>query len=268
MEENKMMKTEQTNKKSESKRTKSSAYPNFNIERCIEFAERIFNKGARHVLLDVAAKEMNYSNKKVGPFLALRAAAKYFGLVEYEGDYISVTENYINVLLEKSEKRKKEFVQQAVFQPTLYRKLFEAFGGKQLPSEQDLAARLHIDEKYGITKEASTNAARVFIESVKHVGLLDENNYLRVPGQDLEAEQTTEYRIQTAEEKVSILSKEKLTSLDRYEFTLETGDKVVLALPPKLSNKDKSRLKMLIDLIPEMDDDKMVSKANETKGLT
>jgi len=42
---------------------------------------------------------------------------------------------------------------------------------------------------------------------------------------------------------------------------LETGDKVVLALPPKLSTKDKNRLKMLIDLIPDVSDNKMTLTA-------
>lgn len=249
--------TEKISKKVEAKRARSSAYPNFNIERCIEFVEKIFTKGARHVLLDVAAKEMNYSNKKVGPFLSLRAAAKYFGFVEYEGDYISVSENYINVLLEKSDERKKEFIRQAVLRPTLYTKLFDTFGGKQLPNEKDLAVSLYIDKKYGISKDASIDAAGVFIESVKYADLLDENNYLRIPGQELEIEQTAPPERHIGIEKPLLSPKEKIPpSLDRYEFTLETGEKVVLALPPKLSHKDKNRLKMLIDLIPDMSDDK------------
>lgn len=249
--------TEKISKKTEAKRARSSAYPNFNIERCIEFTEKIFAKGARHVLLDIAAKEMNYNNKKVGPFLALRAAAKYFGLVEYEGDYISVSENYINVLLEKSDERKKEFMRQAVLRPTLYAKLFDTFGGKQLPNEKDLATRLYIDTKYGISKDASIDAARVFVASVKYAGLLDENNYLMIPGQELEIEQPASPERQSGTEKTPLLHKEKLPpSLDRYEFTLGTGEKIVLALPPRLLHEDKERLKKQIDLIPDRSDDK------------
>ncbi|MBI5199325.1 MAG: hypothetical protein HZA09_04835 [Nitrospirae bacterium] len=260
------METGQVNKKTEGKRARSSAYPNYNIERCIEFAGKIFDRGARNVLLDVAAKEMSYSNKKVGPFLSLRAAAKYFGLVEYEGDYISVSENYINVLLEKSEDRKKEFIRQAVLQPALYAKLFDTFGGKQLPTEQDLAVRLSIDKKYGISKDASKDAARVFIESVKYAGLLDENNYLKIPGQHTEVEQAIPPERQITEGKTSSFKEKLPSSLDHYEFTLETGNKVVLALPPKLSTKDKNRLKMLLDLIPDVSDNKMTltAEANDS----
>lgn len=261
MEEKNIQEKEQADKKLEVKRTRSSAYPNFNIEKCMEFAEKIFNKGARHVLLDVAAKEMNYNNKKVGPFLALRAAAKYFGLVEYEGDYISVSENYINVLLEKSEESKKIFIQQAVLQPTLYAKVFETFGGKQLPVEQDIAIRLHIDKKYGIAKDASVDAARVFIESIKYAGLLDENNYLMLPGQTAEIK-TTILEKQKMSETKQILPTDTLSiSLDKYEFTLETGDRILLSLPPTLSPKDKNRLKMIIDFIP----DRRENPVNPTK---
>lgn len=267
MEQIDMQKPEKTNKKPETKRAKSAAYPNFNIERCIDFAEKIFNKGARHVLLDAAAKEMGYSNKKVGSFLALRAAAKYFGLVEYEGDYISVSENYINVLLEKSEEKKRVFLQQAVLLPTLYTKLFDSYGGKQLPNEHDLAVRLYIDKKYGITQDASIDAARAFIESVNYAGLLDENHYLIIPGQQLEGEPGISPERQITEGKTPLVKEKLPSSLDRYEFTLETGDKVILALPPKLSTKDKNRLKMLIDLIPDISDNKMTltDDANDSK---
>ena len=51
------------------KRDKSSAYPQFNLERCIDFAGKIFKMGPRHVLLDQAAKVAGYKNKGVGPFL-------------------------------------------------------------------------------------------------------------------------------------------------------------------------------------------------------
>jgi hypothetical protein len=201
------------------------------------------------------------------PFLALRAAAKYFGLVDYEGDYISVSEDYINVLLEKSEEKKRAFFQQAVLLPTLYTKLFDSYGGKQLPDEHDLAVRLYIDKKYGITQDASIDAARVFIESVKYAGLLDENNYLVIPGQQPEGEQRVTPEGQITEEKTPPFKETLPSSLDHYEFTLETGDKVVLALPPKLSTKDKNRLKMLIDLIPDISDNKMTltAEANDSK---
>lgn len=241
------------------RRERSSAYPNVNIARCIEFAEKIFNKGGRHILQDVAAKEMNYSKKDVGPFLALRAATKYFGLVEYEGDYISVSENYINVLLEKSDVRKKEFIRQAVLRPALYAKLFDTYGGKQLPGEQDLATRLYIDKIYGITRDASIDAARVFIESVKYAGLLDENNYLLHPA----LEKVQEHEALKSKEEIAD-EKKQASSLDRYEFTLETGDKILLALPPTLSTKDKDRLKRLIDLIPDRNENPIHLRADES----
>jgi len=42
-------------------------------------------------------------------------------------------------------------------------------------------------------------------------------------------------------------------SRDRYEFTLESGEKIFLILPPRVTPRDKNRLKTLIDLIPADD---------------
>jgi hypothetical protein len=197
---------------------------------------------------------MNYSNKNVGPFFALRAAAKYFGLVEYKGDYISLTDDYINILLEKSDDRKKEFVRQAVLRPTLYSKLFGTFGGKQLPELKDLAVRLHIDGKYGISREASRDAAQVFIESIQYAGLLDDRGYLLSPEgmQELKQELPIEQDKEKGAE--APLGGKQAALLDRYEFTLGTGEKILLALPPAMLKKDKNRLTVLIELIPDIEE--------------
>lgn len=235
------------------KRERSSSYPQFNLKECMDFAEKVFETGPKNVLLDEAAKRAGYKNKEVGLFLALRAAAKYFGLVRYDKDYISVTDSLINVLLEKSNNVKNDFIRKSILLPTLYKKLFENFAGKQVPNEEDLARRLSIDEQYGISREASQSAAKVFRESVKFADLLDNNDRLKSPEETVskieeKSEMTTMENIRGGPTEEKSLQGIKL---DRYEITLQGGVRVSLSIPPTLSQKDKQRLKMMIDLIPE-----------------
>ncbi|HUL30716.1 MAG TPA: hypothetical protein VLZ03_09720 [Thermodesulfobacteriota bacterium] len=234
------------------KRDKSSAYPQFSLERCIDFAGKIFEMGPRHVLLDQAAKAAGYKNKGVGPFFGLRAAARYFGFVGYDKEYISVTEPVIKVLLEKSREDKGSLVRKAILLPTLYGKIFDNFVGKQLPDEEDLARRLSVDEQYGISKDASKNAAKIFFESIRFAGLLDNNNYLKSPDEDVPRIQEKD-ETEILEEKLELGEKEEFQRihLDKYEITLQGGVRISLSLPPTLSQKDKERLKTMIDLVPE-----------------
>lgn len=235
------------------KRERSSSYPQVNLKECMDFAEKVFEMGPKNVLLDEAAKKAGYKNKEVGPFLTLRAAARYFGLVEYNKDYISVTDSLINVLLEKSNNAKNDFIRKSILQPTLYKRLFENFVGKQLPNEEDLAKRLSFDKQYGISREASKTAAKIFEESVKIAGLLDNNNYLKPPDEAI-SKPEEKSDITTVERKREDLSEEEPSQrvkLDRYEITLQGGVRISLLVPPILSQKDKQRLKTMIDLIPE-----------------
>ena len=233
------------------KRDKSSAYPQFNLEKCIDFAEKIFKIGPRHVLLDQAAKAAGYKNKGVGPFFGLRAAARYFGFVSYDKEYISVTEPLIKVFLEKSHEVKEDLVRKSVLLPTLYRKIFDNFAGKQLPDEEDLARRLSIDEQYGISREASKSAAKVFRESVKFADLLDSNDRLKSPDEVISKMEEKGEITSVENERRGPKEEDKGIKLDRYEITLQRGVKISLLLPPILSQKDKQRIKTMIDLIPE-----------------
>ncbi|MGA2316885.1 MAG: hypothetical protein ABSG71_10955 [Thermodesulfobacteriota bacterium] len=233
------------------KRERSSSYPQFNIKECMDFAEKVFEMGPKNVLLDEAAKRAGYRNKEVGSFLGLRAAARYFGLVKYDKDYISVTDPLINVLLEKSNNAKNDFVRKLILFPTLYKKVFDNFAGKQLPNEEDLARRLSIDEQYGISKEASKSAAKVFRESVKFADLLDSNDRLKSPDEVISKMEEKDKITSMENERPGPIEEDKGIKLDRYEITLQMGVKISLLLPPILPQKDKQRIKTMIDLIPE-----------------
>jgi hypothetical protein len=219
----------------------------------MDFTEKIFEMGPRDVLLNKAAEAQGYRNKGVGPFLSLKAAARYFGLVEYDKDYISVSEHFIKVLLGKSANIKKIYIQKSILSPSLYKKLFDKFGEKQLPDDDDLAKILNIDEQYGISRDASISAAKIFRESAQYAELLDNNNYLRLPdlGESKSYEKSGQEATAIQVEVFKDEARKYQNSLDRYEITLQGGTKITLLLPPVLTQKDKKRLIAMIDLIPE-----------------
>lgn len=57
-------------------------------------------------------------------------------------------------------------------EPELYKKLVEQYTGKQLPSIAGLAIVLY--RNYKIAEDVSTKAARIFIDNVTEIGLIDE----------------------------------------------------------------------------------------------
>jgi hypothetical protein len=162
---------------------RSTTYPRNSLREAEEFARKVFDLGARDVAQDNAAKAIGYSGANNGSYKRFRAAARYFGLVDYSGDeFISVTPQWVQAFLAGDAESLQRARQYAVRKPELYRQLVERYGGKQLPPSAKVAQVLFADPQYGITKDAAAKAAEVFLESVGYAGVLDSTGHLRLPG--------------------------------------------------------------------------------------
>lgn len=248
------------------KRSRSSPYPQYPLERCEQLAQRVMELGPYNVHQDILAQKTGYKNSKVGPFLGLRAAAKYFGLIEYTGEYVSLTPWAVDSIHSRDPQKLQLMRYQAVQRPDLFQKLLAEYSGKQVPDVVRLVEHLRIHyEKYGILREATETAAQVFLESVKYAGLIDDRGFLIDPS-DLRTSNVANVPARTDKKENEdtagsigmrglMHSLRSHTELDEYHVTLSSGQKILLALPTKLAKRDKERLIRYIELIPDAEDD-------------
>lgn len=253
-------------------RTRSVPHPRYTLEQVEELARRAFEMGARHCDQDAVAQAVHYKNSTNGAFKGIRAAASYFGLVTYKDDrYLSVAEPWIEAFHADDDDSVRRLRQDAVRQPALYLQLIEEFTDRQLPSAEKLARQLFLTPKYGILKDAADQAARVFLDSMKYAGLIDQHNFLRassaVQSGDWEPPQRTiaaqvPMEVKPTYETIAAPNNPVAappyvpvdSALDRIEVQLSGGRRAYLFVPVPLPAREKERLKRYIDLILEPDE--------------
>ncbi|WP_324718140.1 hypothetical protein U7230_07730 [Carboxydochorda subterranea] len=250
-------------------RKRSTRYPQVSLKRCEELARQLYALGARRVHVDKLAEALGYRSAKSGVFLSLKAAASYFGLVEYEDpQYLSLPADVIAAYHSGSEAELRRLRVQAIRRPPLYQKLLKKYEGKQLPPLRRLQEELFLFPEYGILKEAAEGAAKAFIESLKYAGVVDENGFAsftesqpekapaalstsdtqgRGPQPEAAVSEERETKPATREAEAGTTRYER----DVYDITLELGQRAHLELPPYLTDRDKKRLKAILDATPE-----------------
>lgn len=274
------------------KKQRSTRYPRYSLRDAESLAKAAFDLGAREVLQDAVAKNLNFSGVANGAYKGRRAAARYFNLVNYSGDdYITVTEPWISVFHEEDPARHRLARQEAVLEPDLYRQLCDVYRDRMLPQVERLARDLYLNSSYGIQKEAAEDAARAFRDSVEYAGLLDAKGYLRPVGWNVNVASGNAEEGSSTESDTPIVEPLADTNdgveagagvsagtspltrggttasgagtvtvggdqdLDRIEVRLRGGRKAYLLIPGALTAEDKKRLKGHIDLI--LDDEEV-----------
>ncbi|MBA3947113.1 MAG: hypothetical protein H0X37_21445 [Herpetosiphonaceae bacterium] len=260
-------------------RRRSIDYPRYNLMKAEEFAQAVFDEGARHCDQDNIAAKLHYSNATNGAYKSYRASAKYFGLVDYAaGGHISVSEEWIDVFSKEEAETLRQALQKAMHRPTLYQLLLEEYADKQLPDGKKLAQLLHLTPKYGIVKEAAEVAAQAFLASAIYAEMVDERRRLRVDARSSNVSGSNDTNLQARQETLSggtshpndaqsappseparstgsdITTGPSLLGLDEIKVTLGNGKQAFLFVPSRLRTKDKERLKTYIDLQEDEDE--------------
>ena len=139
------------------------------------------------------------------------------------------------ILLPKDEESKKETLRNSFRNPELYKELYERFGGQQIPPVDTLANILYHDHRINVN--ASSDAAKAFVESAAYVGLLDADNVLRIS-------QTNETTTQ------SVKSEGIKTPVGSFTVPIILSKGIAyMTLPADgISKNDYEKLKKLIEL--------------------
>jgi hypothetical protein len=174
-----------------------------------------------------------------------------------------------------------------MLKPELYRQLMEDYADRMLPSVEKLARDLHLDQRYGILRDAAEVAARVFLDSAHYAGLVDAQGFLRRPGRSEGTAMTAEadvsepqaYTSETPRLAPSTFRQQPIAApfslddaisaedLTRMEILLLNGKKAYFFLPQPLPYGERERLKKYIDLVLEEKPPRPVSNNRVTDQI-
>ncbi len=230
---------------------------------------------------DIIAKAVGYSNAKNGSYKALKASAKSFSMVKYDGNRsISVEETWIEAIHSEDSTKLKQARKQSIQQPNLYQQIIEEYKDRQLPQLDKLSRELHLNPKYGILQDVAETAAKIFLESAEYAGIINANRYITLED-DFEEENsiTIENAFQNSQPQNAVVKEVKnneykhdnqqqgkntntnansvsshihsVEGLEKYEITLVNQEKAYIYVPVPLPYGEKDRLKKYIDLILE-----------------
>lgn len=143
-------------------------YPYFDLDDSIKVAHAIHERGGGTCSRAQLAAFLDYKTVTSGTFVSRIYAAKQFGLVEFSGESVSCTDRANRILHPVFPEDETAARVDAFLAVPLFRRVFETFDGKQLPSEVGLQNLLK--NTFGIVPDRIKPALRVLLNSADQAG--------------------------------------------------------------------------------------------------
>lgn len=241
-------------------RSSGRRYPMFDLEDAVKMIEIVDKKGGGKLDSDILAQEMNYKTSTIRHHVR---SAKYFGLIEQDGNISANTELAKSICMPISNEEKIQSIQNAFLSCELYSCLIDRFKGARIPEEPTLSNIIH--REFEVSATGKDVLAKNFVASLKFAGLAKErDDELIIPlnGGSVITRTDETYEVPPkAEGQKSIVSEEeKVASVGNQErpgynlpLPLSGGRAANLIVPGMLSKKEADKLKKLIDLLVEED---------------
>lgn len=113
----------------------------------------------------------------VGHIATQLSAANYYGLVELkQKEGYKPTELFKSIYKSHTDEEKHQAKVTCLTNPELYQKIIQKYNGGRLPEISGLAILLYRD--YKVAEDASERAARIFLQNVEDLKLLDDERIL------------------------------------------------------------------------------------------
>ncbi|MCK6433188.1 MAG: hypothetical protein HUU30_12090 [Burkholderiaceae bacterium] len=145
------------------------AFPYFSLDKSIEVPKVIHDRAGGRCGRGQLAGLLGYSGVKNGGFLTRISAAKMFGLIEENGDVITLTDRARKILSPVRASDAEQARLDAFMAVELYRKVFDDFDGHTLPSSDGLS-NLFLTQ-YKIVPNQVAPALRNLMDSAETAGL-------------------------------------------------------------------------------------------------
>jgi hypothetical protein len=145
------------------------AFPYFSLDKSIEVPKLIHERAGGRCGRGQLAGLLGYSGVKNGGFLTRMSAAKMFGLIEENGEVITLTERAKKILSPVRPSDAEQAKLDAFLAVELFRKVFEDFDGHTLPAADGLS-NLFLTQ-YKIVPNQVASALRNLMDSADSAGL-------------------------------------------------------------------------------------------------
>ena len=145
------------------------AFPYYSLEKSIEVPKLIHERAGGRCGRGQLAGLLGYSGVKNGGFLTRMSAAKMFGLIEENGDTITLTDRARKILSPVRPSDAEQARLDAFMAVELYRKVFDDFDGHTLPGADGLS-NLFLTQ-YKIVPNQVAPALRNLMDSADSAGL-------------------------------------------------------------------------------------------------
>lgn len=121
---------------------RSPEYPASSLKTCIEQVRRLYDQDRQNwTSTEVAARHLGYKSLN-GTSRTSISAIKKFGLIEYRGGDLRVSDLAMRVLVPKEDSERAFALDQALVGPKLYAWVLDEYPNWDLPSDDTLHARL------------------------------------------------------------------------------------------------------------------------------
>jgi len=233
---------------------RSISYPAFSIEYAFDLTRKIYLQfgSSAHNTRETIAKVLRMSSNYLT--IPLSTATQY-GLLEMKSKIgYNPTSLFVQYYKPESEEEKRGAQLQCLKNPKLYDALLNAYKGNKLPSAQALATTLF--RRYNIAENASLKAAEIFIDNLKTLSLLDEENNLLDPEQtELVANDSIPQDINNSNNlnnntAAIPTTNQSLTDLS-MGIKLNDGRKATLVYPENITDNDWDRIIRIINAMKE-----------------
>jgi hypothetical protein len=235
---------------------RSNSYPAFSIEYAFDLTRKIYLQfgSSAHNTRETIAKVLKMSSNYL--IIPLSTATQY-GLLEMKSKIgYNPTPLFVQYYKPESDEEKREAQLRCLRNPKLYDALLNAYKGNKLPSAQALATTLF--RRYNIAENASVKAAEIFIDNLKTLSLLDEENNLldfeqtepvlesAPPPQDTKSSNN----LSSNGPVLSATINPSLTDLS-MGIKLNDGRKATLIYPENITDNDWDRIIRIINALKE-----------------
>jgi hypothetical protein len=164
-----------TEKKSQ--RFRSVAYPSNTIKESVELTRKInqqFGNSTFNKREDIA----DQLEAGVGTLLTKLSTAVQYGLLEMKsGEGYKPSDLFTRIYKPLNDDERRNSEVECLLNPELYKKLTDHYANKQLPAIGGLAILLY--RSYKVSEDASEKAAKVFLENLTELDLIDSDNRLK-----------------------------------------------------------------------------------------
>lgn len=128
---------------------------------------------------EAVARLFGHETTNSSSFRNKLALMRIWGLIE-GSDPMKLSDIGLDIIRDDEPERQAQARRRAFYTPKAFRKLVEAYDGRSLPAEADLATKCRFD--FHLTEEASLEVARVFRQSLPFAGLMSSDGIVHKGG--------------------------------------------------------------------------------------